>query len=385
MKYLSKLFVGLAVILAFSACLKKVADLPFYKNGTATVLTASTTTIAPTATDSNNVALTLNWTYPQYATDSSNVKYLIQIDKAGGDFSNAYSRTVNDSLHADFIAKDLNNILLGFGFPYNVAQDVDIRIISSYANNNERINSNTITIKMTPYVTPPKVTPPESNELYLVGDATQGGWSNPVPVPSQKFSKIDSVTYAGVFNLVGNKQYLVLPLNTNNWDIKYSVADNSVAGLAEGGDFGVGLPANFPGPAASGWYKIVLNFQSGKFTVTPFANAVPDNLFIVGDATAGGWNNPVPVPSQQLTRINSSEFTITMPFIGGKQYLLLPVNGKWDHKFAVADNTITGLSAGGDFGYDLSSNFPGPESDGTYKLTVNFVLGTTGQFKLVKQ
>ena len=385
MKYLSKLFLGLAVILVFSACLKKVADLPFYKNGTAAVLTASTTTIAPTAADSNNVALTLNWTYPQYATDSSNVKYLIQIDKAGGDFSNAYSRTVNDSLHTDFIAKDLNNILLGFGFPYNVAQDVDIRIVSSYANNNERINSNTITIKMTPYVTPPKVTPPESNELYLVGDATQGGWANPVPVPSQKFSKIDSVTYAGVFNLVGGKQYLVLPVNTNNWDIKYSVADNSIIGLDKGGDFGVGLPANFPGPTTSGWYKIVLDFQSGKFTVTPFANPIPDNLFIVGDATAGGWNNPVPVPSQKLTRISSSEFTITMPFIGGKQYLLLPVNGKWDHKYAVADNTITGLSAGGDFGYDLSSNFPGPDAGGTYKLTVNFALGTTGQFKLVKQ
>jgi len=385
MKYLSKLFLGLAVILVFSACLKKVADLPFYKNGTAAVLTASTTTIAPTAADSNNVALTLNWTYPQYATDSSNVKYLIQIDKAGGDFSNAYSRTVNDSLHTDFIAKDLNNILLGFGFPYNVAQDVDIRIVSSYANNNERINSNTITIKMTPYVTPPKVTPPESNELYLVGDATQGGWANPVPVPSQKFSKIDSVTYAGVFNLVGGKQYLVLPVNTNNWDIKYSVADNSIIGLDKGGDFGVGLPANFPGPTTSGWYKIVLDFQSGKFTVTPFANPIPDNLFIVGDATAGGWNNPVPVPSQKLTRISSSEFTITMPFIGGKQYLLLPVNGKWDHKYAVADNTITGLSAGGDFGYDLSSNFPGPDAGGTYKLTVNFALGTTGQFKLIKQ
>src|SRR6185312_13055406 len=374
---------------AFFACEKKVPDLPFYKNGTASVLSASTTTIAPTASDSDNVALTLNWTFPQYATDSSNIKYLIQIDKAGGDFSNAYTRTVMDSLHTNFLAKDLNNILLGYGFPYNVAQDMDVRLISSYANNNERINSNSITIKVTPYVTPPKVTPPATNELYLVGDATQGGWNNPVPAPSQKFSKLDSVTYAGVFNLVGGKQYLVLPRNDGNWDHKFSVADNSIPGLAAGGDFGYDLPSNFPGPATSGWYKIVLDFQSGKFTVTPFAFAVPDKLFIVGNATPGGdatgWNNPVPVPSQQFTRTSSSEFTITLPFIGGKQYLLLPVNGSWDHKFSVADNTIAGLAAGGDFGYDLPANFPGPDASGTYKLTVNFAAGSTGQFTTVKQ
>lgn len=388
MKYLSKLLVGLAVILSFVACEKKVPDLPFYKNGTASVLSASTTTIAPTASDSDNVALTLNWTFPQYATDSSNIKYLIQIDKAGGDFSNAYTRTVMDSLHSNFLAKDLNNIVLGFGFPYNVAQDMDVRLISSYANNNERINSNTITIKVTPYVTPPKVTPPASNELYLVGDATAGGWNNPVPTPAQKFSKLDSVTYAGVFNLVGGKQYLVLPVN-GSWDHKFSVADNSIAGLAAGGNFGYDLPSNFPGPATSGWYKIVLNFQAGTFSVTPFAFAIPDNLYIVGNATPGGdasgWNNPVPVPSQQFTRTSSSEFSITIPLIGGKQYLLLPVNGSWDHKFSVADNSIPGLAAGGDFGYDLPSNFPGPDASGTYKLTVNFAEGATGQFKLVKQ
>jgi hypothetical protein len=384
MKYLSKLFVGLVVILAFFACEKKVPDLPFYENGTASVLTASTTAIAPTASDSDNVALTLNWTFPQYATDSSNIKYLIQIDKAGRDFSNAYSRTVRDSLHTNFLAKDLNDILLGFGVPYNVAQDMDIRLISSYANNNERINSNTLTIKVTPYVTPPKVAPPESNELYLVGDATQGGWNNPVPAPSQKFAKIDSVTYAGVFNLNGGAQYLVLPVN-GSWDHKFSVADNSLAGLADGGDFGYDLPSNFPGPATSGWYKIVLNFQSGKFTVTPFAFAIPDSLYIVGNATPGDWNNPVPVPSQKLTRISSSEFTLTLSFIGGKEYLLLPVNGSWDTKFSVADNTIEGLANGGDFGFNLPSNFPGPQESGTYKLTVNFAAGSTGQFKMEKQ
>ena len=383
MKYLSKLFLGIAVVLGFFSCIKKVPDLPFYGNGTAPVLTASTNTVAATASDSDKVALTLNWTFPKYATDSSNVKYTIQIDSSGKDFSNAATYVVTDSLQTSFTAKQLNNIMLGYGFQYNKAYNVDIRVISSYANNNERLSSNVVTVSMTPYVTPPKVTPPASQKLFLVGDATQGGWTNPVPTPSQEFARLDSVTYAGIFYLNGGGQYLVLPEN-GIWDTKYSVADNSVAGLANGGSFGLGLSDNFPGPATTGYYKIVLDFQSGTFTVTPWTGTLPDNLYIVGDATAGGWNNPVPVPSQQLTRENSSVWKITLPLTTG-QYLLLPVNGSWDNKYAVADNSITGLSAGGDFGYDLSSNFPGPDAAGTYTLTVNFAKGDTGQFTLVKQ
>jgi hypothetical protein len=84
-------------------------------------------------------------------------------------------------------------------------------------------------------------------------------------------------------------------------------------------------------------------------------------------------NNPVPVPTQQLTRLNSSVFKISLPLTGGKQYLLLPVNGDWGHKYAVQDNTVP--AAGGAFGYDLSTNFNAPAASGTYTLTFNFVTG----------
>ena len=155
------------------------------------------------------------------------------------------------------------------------------------------------------------------------------------------------------------------------------MANNSVAGLSAGGDFGFNLSDNFPAPATSGFYKIVLDFQNGKFTVTPYTSVLPTNLFIVGDASPGGWNNPVPVPSQQLTRVNSSVWEITIPLVGGKQYLLLPVNGDWSNKYAVPNNSVAGLAAGGEFGYNLNDNFPGPSTSGTYKITVNFAAPTS--------
>ncbi len=375
-KYIKNLLAVFIVALAFISC-DKTKDLATFNNGAAVALSSSVATIAPAPADSNNVAVTFSWSSPKYAQDSTLYKYVIQIDSAGRNFAKAYQKTVTGVFNSAMSAKELNVVALSFGFAFNTAYNMDVRVISSYGNNNEQYKSNTVTIKYTPYKVPPKIALPTSGKLFLVGDATQGGWNNPVPVPSQEFAQLNETTFAGVFNLNGGKQYLVLPVN-GDWSHKFSIADGSVP--AAGGDFGYDLSTNFNGPATGGWYKIVLDFQSGKFTVTPFTGTLPDNLFIVGDATAGGWNNPVPVPSQQLVRLNSSVFELSLPLIGGKQYLLLPVNGDWSHKYSVNDNTLTGLAAGGDFGYDLPQNFPGPATSATYKISVNFALGTTGKF-----
>lgn len=384
-KYLSKLFLLATIaITLFSAC-DKVESLPYYEAATSTVLSASASTIAVAPADSSKTAVTFSWTYPGFAIDSTKAKYIIEVDSAGRNFAKAVSKTVTGSLSTSYTGKELNNLLLGFGFTIGTAYDVDIRITASYGNNNNQVKSNTIKVKMTPYKVPPKVALPTSGKLFLVGDASQGGWNNPVPTPSQEFARLDETTWAGVFNLNGGNQYLVLPEN-GSWASKFAVDDNSIAGLSAGGTFGFNVGsafnANFPAPATSGWYKIVLDFQTGKFAVTPYTSTLPTNLFMVGDATPGGWNNPVPTPSQQLTRLNSVEFTLTLNgVVGGKQYLLLPVNGDWSNKYSVSDNSINGLSAGGDFGYNLPQNFPAPAASGNYKIDVNFA---TLKFKTTK-
>lgn len=355
---------------AFLACTKEANT--FYANGNAPVLKSSVKTIAPSPSDSLSNVVSFAWTNPKYATDSSIVKYTLQIDSSGRNFSKAVNFVVKGALADTFTAKQINTIALGFGFSFGVTYNMDVRMVSSYANNNEQLMSNTITLQVTPYKIPPKIAPPASGTLFLVGDATQGGWNNPVPLPSQQFEQIDSVDYGGVFNLNGGKQYLILPVN-GDWTNKYSVADNSASGLNAGGSFGYNLKDNFPGPGNSGWYKILLNFQTGVFTVTPYTQVLPDSLYMVGDATPGGWNNPVPVPSQKFTRLNSVQFQLNLSLTGGKQYLFLPVNGSWSHKFSVSDNSVPGLAAGGAFGYDQSSNFPGPATSGTYKISVDFL------------
>jgi starch-binding outer membrane protein SusE/F len=366
----------LFIAFTISSCDKK-NELVTNAVGNATVLSTSAATIAPAPSDSNSTALSFTWTSPNYAQAPTSYKYILQIDTAGRNFAKASTRTITGVLKTSFSAKEINVLALSYGFLFNVAYGMEARIISSYGNNNEQYVSNVVKFLYTPYKVPPKIALPTSNKLFLVGDASQGGWNNPVPVPTQEFSKIDETTFGGVFNLVGGKQFLVLPVN-GDWTNKFAVDNGSVP--SAGGDFGYNLSTNFNGPAANGWYKIILDFQTGKFNITPFTGTLPNNLFIVGDATAGGWNNPVPVPSQQLTRLNSSEFKATaLPMTGNKEYLLLPVNGDWSNKYSVQDNSIPGLWSGGDFGYNLPQNFKGPTTTGNYTLTVNFV---TGKFKV---
>jgi hypothetical protein len=102
------------------------------------------------------------------------------------------------------------------------------------------------------------------------------------------------------------------------------------------------------------------------------AGAIPSNLYIVGDATAGAWNNPVPTPSQQFTQISSGEFVITLPMTGGKSYLFLPVNGSWSHKYGGASKTGGSLLADNAI---PSTNTPAPDVSGSYTIDVNFFSG----------
>jgi starch-binding outer membrane protein SusE/F len=132
-----------------------------------------------------------------------------------------------------------------------------------------------------------------------------------------------------------------------------------------------------------------LNSTPLTYTVTPYAippvvNPVDewtqyftsDTLYITGSATALGWmSNAASVAGQGMTRVSQTLWTITLPLIGGEQFLLVPVAGNFNYKFATAesDPAVTG----GTFAYQntASNNFNGPTASGTYTVTFNFQTG----------
>lgn len=479
MKHISKLILCLVGVAAIFMACNKVGPLAYYGNGTAPVLTSSVTAINPTSADSANVVLTLNWTNPKYATDSATQKFVIEVDSAGRNFEKAVAFEVKGPLSYSFTGGKLNNVLANFGFKAGQPFDMELRVTSSYANNNEQYKSNAVKVTMTPYLVPIKLHPsstaaltltlpqatsnaisfdwnasaygsntinyalqmdtaggkftnpqmfkygtnlnasiiqndlntaiinagvlggstknmefrvvsylgtdysnplvysdtvninittyaPVPPNLYIVGDATPGGWSNPVP-PSQQFTKVDDYSYSITIGLTAGKSYLFLPVN-GKWDHKYG-GTSATGGtlLADGAVPG----SNTPAPSVSGVYKIVVNFQTNTYTLTKIE--VPSNLYIVGDATPGGWSNPVAVPDQQFSAIDNVTYAIVIHLEAGKSYLFLPVNGDWGHKYGGSDAGGGTLLADGAV---PGSNTPAPATSGLYRIVVNFSTNT---------
>ncbi len=144
------------VTVMFTAC-EKVKDLPYHKLGNPVTLTASATTLTPTVADSSKTVLTLSWSFPNYATDSANMKYIVEIAVTGNNFAQEVTKTQTKSLSKTFTGRDLNTILLNYGYLTGTPVNLDMRVTSSYVNNNEKYLSNVVKIAVTPYGDPSKL------------------------------------------------------------------------------------------------------------------------------------------------------------------------------------------------------------------------------------
>jgi hypothetical protein len=386
MKNLAKsvLLIALPLILFF-ACKKDESKVTF-KAGAAPALTSSATTLALIEADSAKQGVKLAWSNPNYSfsnTGGSSLKvgYTLEIDSTGKNFAKAQTISLTDILEKTYTVAEFNQLLLKIGLKHSVQGSIDVRVSSALYVASSKVMSNVVTLKVTPYNVKPKPVIPPPAKLFIIGDATPGGWPNPVPA-SQELTQIDENTFGTIIQLTGGKEYLLLPVN-GDWAHKYSLASKTDPAQKAGGKFLYDAPDNFPGPTTDGTYKIIVSFLTGEYTVTPVApGSLPTNLFIVGDATPGGWNNPVPVPSQQLTKKNDYTFELTLALTGGKNYLFLPRNDNdWSHKYAVDDNTIPEAKLGGTFKYDAAKDFPSPAESGNYKIVVSFL---NNSYKLTK-
>jgi len=279
--------IAAAGLVLFSSCQKDEAKVNFL-GGTVPVLTssiASGDTIPLPVTDTTSVAVIYSWTNPNYqfsnGISSMNVTYYLQVDTMGANFTSPNMQTVaiNSDLKKVFTVSEFNAILgnglqLSFGQPHNIQVRIKsfIQPFTSASPVAGPLFSTSLNYVATPFAPPPKVAPPKSGTLFIVGSAIAvSGWSNPIApaaqVPIQQFTQVSPTEYKITVPLVGNGEYKLIGVN-GSWGDQWSVAVADDPSEINGGPF-VYNGQNCKAPAASGSYVIDVNFQTGVFTVTP--------------------------------------------------------------------------------------------------------------------
>ena len=268
-------FIGMGVAL-FASC-KKDENIDFFTGGSVPVLTSSASgTIALSTTTQTNTAVSFAWTNPNYkfttGVSSQSVSYLLEIDTLGANFTNPnrVQTSISPDLGVTYLDAAFNTLLTNqLLLVTGIKHTIQVRITASLNSvATTKLASNVLQFTVTPWSPPPTVNPPTTGVLYLVGSATAGAWNNPVPTPSQQFTKLSNTSYTITVALSGGNEFLFLPLN-GDWGHKFACNKTASPPSGEtGGVFGYDWNDNFPGPAASGTYKIDVNFQTGKYTIT---------------------------------------------------------------------------------------------------------------------
>lgn len=274
--YINKLSFLVAMV-AFFGC-EKVENKISYEGGTPPVLTGSASIVRLEAGEENNIALRIAWTNPNYkfttGLSSHDVKYTLEIDTLGGNFSSGkkYSTVFAKDLVKVYTVGELNAIL---GNSMRLQLDprrnytFQMRISSSLGIGTDaaKLTSNIITFTASPFPPPPKVAVPDAGTLWATGDAFASSWQNPLPGPydlSQKFTKRSTTLYELTVNMPGGGAYKLIQAQ-GNWGSQYHML---AGGTWQGGEFEKrdADPA-FPGPPTAGTYKITVDFQLGQFNV----------------------------------------------------------------------------------------------------------------------
>ncbi|MCU0333858.1 MAG: SusE domain-containing protein [Chitinophagaceae bacterium] len=270
---------ALAAIVVLGWGCEKDENKVFYEDGTAPVLTISTTSpaLTPGAAFDRDPAINFNWTNPNYklttGRSSHDVNYRLEIDTVGANFGSRSKGivAVSRDLNRNYTVGEFNALLSGANFmnlPADRTYNFEARVISSIGlSGGMALTSNVVRFTARPFSPPPAVAPPTANTLWATGNAFASGWSNPLGAPfdgQQRFTRVTNTLYELTVDMPGGGNYKLIQ-EQGNWGTQFHMIDG---GTWEAGQFRQrDAEPGFIGPPTAGKYKITVNFQSGRFNV----------------------------------------------------------------------------------------------------------------------
>lgn len=256
-------------------------------NPTAAVLEELTITdITLDPLNTNNPALTLNWTDASYGIQTA-TNYAVQF-ASDPNFTNPVTATsVTGNLTVTLSVNELNSAAGNAGLPPFQWSILYARVVSSLGTQSSlETASNTIQMNVYPFFNY------VFNDYYLVGDATAPGWNNinnnpPLfrdPTNSNKYY------YTGYF---GAGQFKVLEIK-GLWQPQWGTNDGASIDVNPGGGTDPGTFPNNNSPISSaGFYTFEVDFTDTvrTFSFTSYDASSAANftgMSVQGSATPGG-------------------------------------------------------------------------------------------------
>ena len=220
------------------------------------------------------------------------------------------------------------------------------------------------------------ITTPVSNTLFIVGSATANGWNNPLQTAdsaAQQFTQVSPTEYKITTHLIGDSSYKFIPTD-GSWATTYGIAIANNPAEVNGGSITSTNAQNILAPSLSGTYTIDVNLATSTFTVTLVS---PDALFLIGSATANGWQNPLKQADsavQEFSKVSATQFKLTVNLYAGLEYKFLGQDdGTWVNNWGIAKADDPNEVNGGPFIFGTSTqNIAAPAQSGAYTILVDF-------------
>ncbi len=306
--FLKGLFGLLILSLAFQSC-KKELDVPHGTVTTAPKLTASADTLVLAQKDSSSTAVTIGWSAAGVKGSAGKVVYILQFDKKGNNFSSP----INIKLSADttkmvYTVRQLNTLLESY--PINTPIAFEVRVVTATSDGAiTPILSNVINLTVTTFADVPY------SKLWLMGDATPGGWGLSTLTPMVQ-SSADPFIFSYTGNLVAGDFKIATAADYNA--PFYRPTTNHPALTATTVMLSTS-PDNKWGITDQGQYTITLNLRNNTISIVEINAPKPPytQLSLIGDATAGGWSLNSMTPMTE-SKIDPFIFTFSGALITGE-------------------------------------------------------------------
>lgn len=364
MKHLHKyLLLCIPAVMLMWGC-RKVEKLPYYEEGKSVTLSANKTEVAPTPADAETEVIRFSWTNPEYATDTSNYKFVLEIDSAGRNFSHKFTKEIMTKQYASLTGNELNNMLLNYGFTIGQPYNLEARVISSYANNNEAYTSNVVSFKVTPFADPSVLTVDPTTTLTLSIDnagqhAVDFTWTKSFSGYSgivTYFLEFDSTTK----NFANPHQIVIAAGQTN---LSRTQAEINEAGLAVGIAGGSLGTVEFRVKAVTEQGGIA---YSNSQTVTMHTYVPAYHLYLVGSVNGWDINNPLELINDKKDDRWGKIFYTYAYLNAGDEFKFAKTPGDWGSAYGNTGSSGTGYTTG----FNQGGNFV-ITSSGIYRLTID--------------